>query len=94
MSLVKLQMKNEWLVVTEQKAVSGHAVEINVKLQSIVSQIDEGKGWRYTEEQAETLTKLVNKLVKQVKAETKRRNDEHKSFFKLPFFKVKVSINH
>jgi len=94
MSLVKLQMKNEWLVVSEQKAVRGQSVDINVKLQSIVSQIDEGKGWRYTEEQAETLTKLVNKLVKQVKGETKERNDEHKSFFKLPFFKVNVTKNH
>ena len=87
-------MKNEWLVVAEEKAVRGEPVDINVKLQSMMSQIDEGKGWRYTEEQAETLTKLVNKLVKQVKAETKGRNTERKSFFKLPFFKIKILKNH
>jgi hypothetical protein len=87
-------MKNEWLVVAEEKVVRGEAFDINVKLQSMMNQIDEGKGWRYTEEQAETLTKLVNKLVKQVKAETKGRNAEHKSGFKLPFFKIKISKNH
>jgi hypothetical protein len=87
-------MKNEWLVVAEEKVVRGEPVDINVKLQSMMSQIDEGKGWRYTEEQAETLTKLVNKLVKQVKADAKGRNAEHKSVFKLPFFKIKISKNH
>ena len=87
-------MKNEWLVVAEEKISRAEPVDINVKFQSMMSQIDEGKGWRYTEEQAETLTKLVNKLVKQVKAESRERNEEHKSFFKLPFFKVKISKNH
>jgi hypothetical protein len=87
-------MKNEWLVVAEEKVVRGETFDINVKLQSMMNQIDEGKGWRYTEEQAETLTKLVNKLVKQVKAETKGRNAEQKSIFKLPFFKIKISKNH
>ena len=87
-------MKSEWLVVAEEKIAREGPVDINVKFQSMMSQIDEGKGWRYTEEQAETLTKLVNKLVKQVKAETKGRNAEHKSIFKLPFFKIKISKNH
>jgi len=87
-------MKNEWLVVAEEKISRAEPVDINVKFQSMMSQIDEGKGWRYTEEQAETLTKLVNKLVKQVKAESRERNEEHKSFFKLPFFKVRISKNY
>lgn len=87
-------MQNDWLVVAEEKVISTEAVDINVKLQNMMNQIDEGKGWRYTEEQAETLTKLVNKLVKQVKAQTKERNEKHKSFFKLPFFKIKITKNH
>jgi hypothetical protein len=94
MCLVKLQMKNEWLVVAQEKVISGEDVDINVKLQHMMSQIDDGRGWRFTEEQAETLTKLVDQLVKQVKAETKGRNVDHKSFFKLPFLKIKVSKNH
>jgi hypothetical protein len=87
-------MKNEWLVVAEEKVISGEDVDIKVKVQHMISQIDDGRGWRFTEEQAETLTKLVNKLVKQVKAETNGRNAEHKSTFKLPFFKIKISKNH
>jgi len=87
-------MQIDWLVMAEEKIVSGANVDIDVKVQNVINQIEEGKGWRYTEEQAKTLTKLVNKLVKQVKAQTKERNKEHKTFLKLPFFKVKVSKNH
>lgn len=86
-------MQNDWLVVAEEKIVSGRYVDIDIKVQNVLNQIEEGKGWRYTEEQAETLAKLVHKLVKQVKAQTKKTNEEHKSF-KFPFFKVNVSKNH
>lgn len=87
-------MKNEWLVVSEEKDLSDKDFNIKVKLQDIMNQIDDGRGWRFTEEQAETLAKLVDKLVEQVKTDTKKRNAEHKSFIKLPFFKIKALKNH
>ncbi len=89
-------MQSEWLVVAEEKIISDENVEMDVKVQSVMDQIDEGKGWRYTEEQAETLTKVVNKLISEVKAQNQARNEEpeHESFFKLPFFKVKPSRSH
>jgi hypothetical protein len=87
-------MKNEWLAVSEEKDLSDKDFNVKVKLHDIMNQIDDGKGWRFTEEQAETLAKLVDKLVEQVKTDTKKRNVEHRSFITLPFFKIKVSKNH
>jgi uncharacterized lipoprotein YajG len=87
-------MKNEWLFASEEKDLSDKDFNVKVKLQDIMNQIDEGKGWRFTEEQAETLAKLVDKLVEQVKADTKKRNTESKSFITLPFLKIKVPTNH
>ncbi len=81
-------MQSEWLFVGEKKDVSVE-VDINAKVQCIMDQIDEGRGWRYTEEQAETLGKLVDKLVKQVKTQNKKANAaQRKSFFTLPFFSI------
>jgi hypothetical protein len=87
-------MKNEWLVVSEEQDLNDKDFYVKVKLQDIVNQIEDGRGWRFNEEQAETLAKLVDKLVEQVKADTKKRNAEHKNLIKLPFFKIKVSKNH
>jgi hypothetical protein len=84
-------MKNEWLVVSEEKSFQGKDVDVKARLSDIMSQIDEGKGWRFSEEQAKTLAKLVGNLTKQVKANTKKRNEERKRLFKIPFFKIKVS---
>ena len=85
-------MKNEWLVVSEGERFQGKDVDVKAKLLDIKSQIDEGRGWRFTEEQAKTLAKLVDNLTKQIKTDTKKRNEERKRQFKIPFFKIKVSM--
>ena len=85
-------MKNEWLVVSEGERFQSKDVDVKAKLLDIKSQIDEGRGWRFTEEQAKTLAKLVDNLTKQIKTDTKKRNEERKRQFKISFFKIKVSM--
>jgi hypothetical protein len=71
-------MKNEWLVVSERKSFQGKDVDVKARLSDIMSQIDEGRGWRFTDEQADTLAKLVDNLIEQVRAYNKKRNENRK----------------
>ena len=87
-------MKNEWLVVSGGKSLGDKELDGKAKLLDIMAQIDDGRGWRFSEEQAETLSKLVENLIKHVKVDTKKRNEERKRFIKIPFFKFKVSMKH
>ena len=85
-------MKNEWQIVSGEKDVRDKEMDGKAKLMDIMNQIDDGRGWRFSEEQAETLSKLVENLIKQVKADTKKRNEERKRLFKIPSLNIKVSI--
>jgi len=54
------------------------------KLLDIMNQIDDGRGWRFTDEQADTLAKLVDSLVEQIREYNKERNENgkrHRIFF-------------
>ncbi len=83
---VKCDMQNEWLFGADKKDIDIE-VDVNAKAQFIMNQIDEGRGWRYTDKQAQTLGKLVDKLVEQVKTQNKKtKTTEHKSSFKFLFF--------
>lgn len=85
-------MKNEWLIASEEKSLGAKEVDGKAKLLDIMTQIDDGVGWRFSEEQAKTLSTLVENLIKQVKVDTKKRNEEHKRLFRIPFFNIKVSV--
>lgn len=85
-------MKNEWLGVSGEKSLQDKEMDGKAKLLDIMTQIDDGVGWRFSEEQAKTLSTLVENLIKQVKVDTKKRNEERKRLFKIPFFNVKVSM--
>jgi len=85
-------MKNEWLVVSGEKGAKDKEMDGKAKLLDIMTQIDDGVGWRFSEEQAKTLSTLVENLIKQVKVDTKKRNEERKRLFKIPFFNIKVSM--
>jgi len=78
-------MKNEWLIVPKEGLNNNKDTDINSKLIDILDQIEEGRGWRFTDEQADTLAKLVDSLIEQVRANNKKRNKERK--LNLPFFK-------
>jgi len=59
-------------------------VEAYNKLLDIMSQIDDGRGWRFTDEQADTLAKLVDGLVEQIREYNRKRNEDrkrHRIFF-------------
>jgi len=59
-------------------------VEVYNKLLDIMNQIDDGRGWRFTDEQADTLAKLVDSLVEQIREYNKERNENgkrHRIFF-------------
>jgi len=43
-----------------------------------MNQIEDGRGWRFTDEQADTLAKLVDNLIEQVRAYNKNRNKKRK----------------
>ena len=85
-------MKNEWLSVSGEKGVKEKEMDGKAKLLDIMTQIDDGAGWRFSEQQAKTLSTLVESLIKQVKVDTKERNEERKRLFKIPFFNIKVSV--
>jgi len=70
-------MKNEWLNMPKENLNNQDTEECN-RLLDIMNQIDEGRGWRFTEEQAETLAKLVDSLFEQIKAYNKERNKNRK----------------
>ena len=85
-------MKNEWLIASEEKSLKDKEMDGKTKLLDIMTQIDDGRGWRFSEEQAKTLSTLVENLTKQVKVDAKKRNEERKRLFKIPFFNIKVSV--
>ena len=85
-------MKNEWLGVSGEKSLKDKEMDGKAKLLDIMTQIDDGVGWRFSEEQAKTLSTLVENLIKQVKVDAKKRNEERKRLFKIPFFNIKVSM--
>jgi len=70
-------MKNEWLIVSKDNLKEKDTNAHN-KLLDIMNQIDEGRGWRFTYEQADTLAKLVDSLIEQVRAYNKKRNKDRK----------------
>jgi len=78
-------MKNDWLILPKDNFNDKNKDACN-KLLDIMNQIDEGRGWRFTEEQADTLAKLVDNLIEQVRAYNKKRNKARKRFGIL-FFK-------
>jgi site-specific DNA-adenine methylase len=70
-------MKNDWWILSKDK-LNDKKTDAQRKLLDIMNQIEDGRGWRFTEEQANTLAKLVDNLVKQVKAYNKKRNHNEK----------------
>lgn len=77
-------MKNDWLILSKDN-LKDKKTDANSKLLDIMNQIEDGRGWRFTEEQADTLAKLVDNLVEQVRAYNKERNQNKKRtacFFK------------
>ena len=70
-------MKNEWLILPKDSLNDKNA-EVGNKLLDIMNQIDEGRGWRYTDEQADALAKLVDSLFEQIRVYNKKRNQEQK----------------
>jgi len=78
-------MKNEWFIEPKHK-LNNENSEACSKLLDFMNQIDEGRGWRYTDAQAETLAKLVDSLFEQIRAYNKERNKDRKRRG-MPFFK-------
>jgi len=70
-------MKNEWLTLPKDNPNDKNS-EVCNKLLDIMNQIEDGKGWRFTDEQADTLAKLVDSLIEQVRAYNKKRNKNQK----------------
>jgi len=70
-------MKNDWLILSKDN-LNGKNTDACNKLLDIMNQIDEGRGWRFTDEQADTLAKLVDNLIEQVRAYNKKRNKDQK----------------
>jgi len=70
-------MKNEWLVLPQDN-IDAKDKDACSKLLDIMNQIDDGRGWRFTDEQADTLAKMVDSLIEQVKAYNKKRNKDRK----------------
>jgi len=70
-------MKNEWLILSKE-SLRDEDPEVCDKLLDIMNQIDDGRGWRYTDEQTETLAKLVDNLIEHIRAFNKERNKHRK----------------
>lgn len=70
-------MKNDWLVLPKIN-FNDKNTDSSSKLEDIMNQIENGRGWRFTDEQADTLAKLVDSLIDQIKAYNKKRNQEQK----------------
>lgn len=70
-------MKNEWLILPKDNLNDKNTDAYN-KLLDIMNQIDDGRGWRFTDEQAETLAKLVDSLIEQMRTYNKKRNQDRK----------------
>lgn len=70
-------MKNEWLIVPENKLNDKNTNSCD-KLLDFMKEIEDGRGWRFTDEQADTLAKLVDSLIEQIRAYNKERNKNRK----------------
>jgi len=70
-------MKNEWLIIPENNLNNKNTDSCN-KLMDFMKEIEDGRGWRFTEEQADTLAKLVDTLIEQIRADNKERNKNRK----------------
>lgn len=70
-------MENKWLILTKDH-VSDKNTDSYTILVDIMNQIEDGRGWRFTDEQADTLAKLVDNLIEQVRAYNKNRNKKRK----------------
>jgi len=70
-------MKNEWLIVPKNNFNDKNTDSCN-KLLDFMKEIEDGRGWRFTEEQADTLAKLVDSLIEQIRAYNKERNKNRK----------------
>jgi len=70
-------MKHDWLILPKDN-FKDKDTDACSKLLDITNQIDEGRGWRFTDEQADTLAKLVDGLIEQVRAYNKKRNKARK----------------
>jgi hypothetical protein len=70
-------MKNDWLILPKVN-LNVKDTEACTKLMDIMNQIEDGRGWRFTDEQADTLAKLVDSLIEQIRAYNKKRNENHK----------------
>jgi len=70
-------MKNDWLFLSKDN-INDKDTNADNKLLDIMNQIDDGKGWRFSDKQAETLAKLVDSLIEQVRAYNKKRNQNRK----------------
>jgi hypothetical protein len=70
-------MKNEWLIVPENKLNDKNPDSCS-KLLDFMKEIEDGRGWRFTDEQAATLAKLVDSLIEQIRAYNKERNKNRK----------------
>jgi hypothetical protein len=77
-------MKNDWLILPKVN-FNDKDTDSCSKLVDIMNQIEDGRGWRFTDEQADALAKLVDGLIEQIKAYNKKRNKDQKRtvcFFK------------
>jgi len=70
-------MKNEWLFLPKDNFKDKDTDSCS-KLVDIMNQIDDGRGWRFTDEQADTLAKLADNLIEQVRTYNKKRNKARK----------------
>jgi len=70
-------MENEWLIVPKGD-VNNKGADSYAKLLDIMDQIEDGRGWRFTDEQADTLARLVDNLIEQIRVHNKNRNKNRK----------------
>jgi len=70
-------MDNEWIVLRKD-GINNKNADSHTRLLDIMNQIEDGRGWRFTDEQADTLAKLVDNLIEQVRAYNKNRNKNQK----------------
>jgi len=70
-------MENGWIILPKDND-GNKDVDSYTKLLDFMNEIEDGRGWRFTEEQADTLAKLVDILIEQIRAYNKNRNKNRK----------------
>jgi hypothetical protein len=70
-------LEDPWLILPKP-STSDKIMDADAKLSDIINQIEDGRGWRFSDEQADTLAKLVDNLIKQMKAYKEKRNKGRK----------------